>query len=245
MTAPTHSLSAVPARRTAVARVITELTAPAVLAVAGLLVVAVHSAGSGAGAAWGGFAAVLVAGFPLAYVVRGVKSGKWSDHHIAERSQRAVPLLIASVSVAAAGLLAAVCAPQDLVALVLAQLVGLLAVLTITRWWKISIHTAVAGGFLGILVVLLGPLGTARAARTRRRRLVPHRPGRPHLASGGRRRGTGGAHRRHALPPLPLTPSATLTVASARTPPCWSTRGRLLHPAGCSLSDSIMVDRSK
>lgn len=143
---------------TRVAHVITETTAPAVLAVAGLLVVAIHSAGSGAGAAWGGFAALLVTGVPLAYVAKGIKAGKWSDHHIADRTQRAVPLLIAAASVAVAAiLLVLVRAPRDLIALVLAQLVGLVIVLVVSRWWKISIHTAVAGGFLGILVVLFGP----------------------------------------------------------------------------------------
>lgn len=143
---------------TTVARIITESTAPAILAVAGLLVVAIHSAGSGAGAAWGGFAALLVTGVPLAYVAKGIKSGKWTDHHIADRTQRAVPLLIASASVAVAALLLVlVRAPRDLIALVLAQLVGLIVVLVVSRWWKISIHTAVAGGLLGILLVLFGP----------------------------------------------------------------------------------------
>ncbi|SCX60377.1 hypothetical protein SAMN03159343_4085 [Klenkia marina] len=159
MSAPTNSPTAPPdPTRVRVARVVTETTAPAILAVAGLLVVAIHSAGSGAGAAWGGFAALLVTGIPLAYVAKGVKAGKWSDHHIAERTQRAVPLLIASASVAvAAVLLVLVNAPRDLIALVLAQLAGLVVVLVVSHWWKISIHTAVAGGFLGTLVVLFGP----------------------------------------------------------------------------------------
>lgn len=158
MTAPSSSPPTATARRTAVARVITEVTGPAILAVAGLLVVAVHSAGSGAGAAWGSVAALLVTAVPLAYVAKGIRSGRWSDHHIAERSQRVVPLLVASVSVAcAAVLLVVVRAPRDLVALVLAQLAGLLVVLVVSHWWKISIHMAVAGGFLGILVVLFGP----------------------------------------------------------------------------------------
>jgi membrane-associated phospholipid phosphatase len=146
-----------PGTKTA-ARIITESTAPAILAVAGLLIVAIHSAGSGAGAAWGGFTALLVTGVPLAYVTKGIKSGKWADHHIADRTQRAVPLIIASVSVAvAAGLLVLVRAPRDLIALVLAQLLGLIVVLVVSRWWKISIHTAVTGGLLGILTVLFGP----------------------------------------------------------------------------------------
>ena len=154
--------------RTAVARVITEASGPAICAVAGLLVVAIRNAGSGAGAAWGGFAAagaawggfaaLFVAGIPMGYIAKGVKAGKWSDHHVADRTQRAVPLLIALAAVAVcAGLLVAVNAPQELVALVVAMLAGLAVVLAVTHWWKVSIHAAVAGGLLGIFVILFGP----------------------------------------------------------------------------------------
>ncbi len=143
---------------TTAARAVTELTGPAVCAVAGLLVVAIRNAGGGAGAAWGGFAAVFVAGVPMAYIARGVAAGRWSDHHVEDRSQRMVPLLVALVSVATcAGLLAAVRAPQELIALVLAMLAGLVIVMIVTRWWKLSIHAAVAGGLLTILVILFGP----------------------------------------------------------------------------------------
>jgi membrane-associated phospholipid phosphatase len=121
-------------------------------------VVAIRNAGGGAGAAWGGFAAVFVAGVPMAYIARGVAAGRWSDHHVEDRSQRMVPLLVALVSVATcAGLLAAVRAPQELIALVLAMLAGLVIVMIVTRWWKLSIHAAVAGGLLTILVILFGP----------------------------------------------------------------------------------------
>jgi len=145
-------------RRLAIARVITEVSGPAICAVAGLLVVAIRNTGSGAGAAWGGFAALFVAGIPMGYIAKGVKAGKWSDHHVADRTKRAVPLLIALASVAVcAVVLAAVDAPQELVALVLAMLAGLAAVLAVTHWWKVSIHTAVAGGLVSIFVILFGP----------------------------------------------------------------------------------------
>lgn len=146
------------ARRRTVARVITEVSGPAICAVTGLMVVAIRNAGSGAGAAWGGFAALFVAGIPMAYIAKGVKDGKWSDHHVTERAHRAVPLLIALGSVAAcAALLAAVDAPRELTALVLAMLAGLAVVLAVTHWWKVSIHTAVAGGLLATFVILFGP----------------------------------------------------------------------------------------
>lgn len=158
MTPVSKPSAAISTSRTTVARVITELSGPAICAVAGLLVVAIRSAGNGAGAAWGGFAAIFVAGIPMAFIARGVKNGRWSDHHVNDRAQRAVPLLVALVSVAAAVvLLIIVQAPRELVALVVAMLVGLLVVLVVTRWWKVSIHAAVAGGLLGIFVILFGP----------------------------------------------------------------------------------------
>lgn len=140
-----------------VARVVTEASGPAVCAITGLLIVAIREAGNSAGAAWGGFAAIFVAGIPMGFIARGVKQGRWSDHHVDDRAQRAAPLLVAILSVTAAGaLLTFVHAPRELVALVAAMLVGLLVVLVVTHWWKVSIHTAVAGGLLGTLFVLFG-----------------------------------------------------------------------------------------
>lgn len=139
------------------ARVVTELSGPAICAVAGLLVVAIRNAGNGAGAAWGGFAAIFVAGVPMGYIARGVRAGKWADHHVGEREQRALPLLVAAASVAfAVILLVVVHAPPDLAALVAAMLAGLLIVLAVTHWWKVSIHTAVAAGLLGVFLVIFG-----------------------------------------------------------------------------------------
>ncbi len=143
--------------RQAVARIVTEVSGPAVCAVAGLLIVSIRVAGEGAGAAWGGFAAIFVAGIPMGFIARGVKRGQWSDHHVEDRAQRAVPLFIAILSVCvAAALLVIVHAPRELTALVAAMITGLAAVLLVTHWWKVSIHTAVAGGLLGILLVLFG-----------------------------------------------------------------------------------------
>lgn len=140
------------------AKAVTEISGPGVCAAAGLLTVAIHTAGNGVGAAWGGVAAVLAAGVPMAYIAKGVRAGRWDDHHIGERRSRTLPLIVATTSVAVCVvLLIAVRAPRELVALVVAMLVGLLVVMTVTRWWKVSIHTSVAAGLLGILVILFGP----------------------------------------------------------------------------------------
>jgi membrane-associated phospholipid phosphatase len=141
-----------------IATAISEISGPAVSVVASLLVIGIRNNHHGAGAAWGGIAAIFCAGVPMAYIVNGVRAGKWSDHHVGEREHRAIPLTIgvASVSVAIA-VLVLVHAPRELIALVVAMLAGLITVLAITHYWKVSIHTAVAAGFLGILVIVYGP----------------------------------------------------------------------------------------
>ena len=145
-------------QRQRLAAIITELSSPAVCVVVGLVVVTWNSASDGRGAAWAALAILLCAGVPMAYIVKGVKAGKWSDHHVSRREQRTIPLLVGLGSVAVAtGLLILVDAPRPLIALVLSQLAGLLVVLVITRFWKVSIHCATAGGLLGVLVAMFGP----------------------------------------------------------------------------------------
>ena len=158
LTSSRRSTGQGPTRGHGVARFVTEISGPGVCATAGLLIVAIQTSGSSRGAAWGGLAAILAAGVPMAYIAKGVKGGRWADHHVGERTSRAVPLLVAAASVAScAALLVTIRAPRELVALVVAMLVGLLAVLLLTRAWKVSIHTSVAGGLLGVLVILFGP----------------------------------------------------------------------------------------
>jgi membrane-associated phospholipid phosphatase len=144
-------------QRTRIATIITEASSPAVCVVVGLVVVAWLSASEGIDAAWAGLAILLCAGLPMAYIVKGVKAGKWSDHHVSRREQRAVPLLVGLASVAAASvLLIVVGAPRELLALVVSQLAGLVVMLVLSRFWKVSIHCATAGGLLGVLFVLFG-----------------------------------------------------------------------------------------
>jgi len=74
-----------------------------------------------------------------------------------DRRQRHTPLLVGLVCIATASvLLSVVHAPRELIALVLSQLVGLIVVMTITRFWKISVHSSASGGLVGILVSLYG-----------------------------------------------------------------------------------------
>jgi membrane-associated phospholipid phosphatase len=141
-----------------VARLVTELSAPAVLVSLLMVTIGWHSSrGSGHGLAWGLLATLFVTGIPFAYIVGGVRRGRLTDHHIGLREQRRVPLLVGLGSVAAGlALLAVLGAPRPVLALALAGLVGLVVAVSVSHWWKMSIHSAVAAGTVVILVLTFG-----------------------------------------------------------------------------------------
>ncbi|MBM0235776.1 phosphatase PAP2 family protein [Micromonospora sp. STR1_7] len=141
-----------------VARLVTELTAPAVLVSLLIFTVSWHSAPrTGHGLAWGLLATLFVTGIPFAYIVGGVRRGRLTDHHVGRREQRRVPLLIGLGSVTAGlALLAVLGAPRPVLALGVAGLVGLVVAVTVSHWWKMSIHSAVAAGTLVILALIFG-----------------------------------------------------------------------------------------
>ncbi|MEU8295958.1 phosphatase PAP2 family protein [Micromonospora sp. NPDC048909] len=140
------------------ARLVTELTAPAVLVSVLMLIIGWHSARGGAhGLAWGLLATVFVSGIPFAYILGGVRRGRFTDHHVGLREQRRVPLLFGLCSVAAGlALLAALGAPRPMLALAAAGVVGLVVAVTVSHWWKMSIHSAVAAGTVVVLVLTFG-----------------------------------------------------------------------------------------
>ena len=144
--------------RRKVARLVTEVVAPAPIATALLIAVAWHSASSIAqGAGWALLAVLTVIPVPLLYVIRGVRRRRYSDHHIGVREQRPLPLLVGMASVLVAlALLTVAGAPRDLVALVGAMAVGLSTTLLVTFFWKISVHAGVTAGAVVILVLIFG-----------------------------------------------------------------------------------------
>jgi len=149
-----------PASTVRAARIITEVTAPAVLASALLVVVALDTATSGTSAiAWGLLAALFAAGVPFAFILRGAWAGEWSTHHVNERERRPFVLAVALGSLLVGVIvLAAWNAPRELLALVVAMGAGLVAVLAVSRVWKVSIHAAVAGGTTVVLALMFGPV---------------------------------------------------------------------------------------
>jgi membrane-associated phospholipid phosphatase len=143
------------------ARLITDTLAPANLVIAILLIIGWHSTSSVTGLGWGVLAALFCGGIPFAVIMLGVKRGSWTDKHIRVREQRTVPLLATMTSVLVGiSLLVAFQAPREVFALVVAMLVGLIVTMIVTVWWKVSVHTAVAGG---VVVILLLAYGTSMA----------------------------------------------------------------------------------
>ncbi|MEV1331783.1 phosphatase PAP2 family protein [Micromonospora costi] len=139
------------------ARLVTELTAPAVLVSVLVLAVGWQSSRGARGLGWGLLAALFVSGIPFAYIVGGVRRGRLTDHHVGLREQRRVPLLVGLCSVAAGlALLTVFGAPRPVLALVAAGVVGLVVAVTVSHWWKMSIHSAVAAGTVVILVITFG-----------------------------------------------------------------------------------------
>lgn len=146
--------------RLRLARLVTEVLAPAPVAAALLLLITWHSTSSLFEAAWWGFLTVLFTVLiPLLYLVYGVRRHRFTDHHVRIREQRPLPLGVAIVSVLVdVALLMIFEAPRELLALVVAMAVGLGISTAVTLVWKISIHVAVVAGTVTILILVFGPL---------------------------------------------------------------------------------------
>jgi hypothetical protein len=143
-----------------IARIVSEVLAPAVL-VAALLVTVGWHAGEAPGVShwWGLPGAIFAAVIPLGYVLHGVRTGRLTDHHIPDRADRRLPLLFGVASLTA-GLIVLVLlgAPREVLALLVAGGTGLVIFALVTHWWKMSIHAGVAAGTLATMIAIYGPV---------------------------------------------------------------------------------------
>lgn len=143
------------------ASAVTEVCSPAVVVVVLSLAVAWHATGYRIGPSllWGMVVAVFSSLLPMAFIVRGARQGKWDGHHVRNREGRLVPMLLALGSTVLGLAILLLGGPRDLVALDVAMLTTLVVCTVITQWWKISLHSAVAGGATATIVLLYGPFG--------------------------------------------------------------------------------------
>jgi membrane-associated phospholipid phosphatase len=145
--------------RRRLARVITEVLAPANVGSAVFLLVAWHSTSTiGEALRWGLLTIFFTIAVPFSFILWGVRRRRFTDLHVRLREQRPVVLTVGIVS-ALIGLIliAALGAPRELIALVVAMEVGLVISLAITLFWKLSIHVASVAGAIVILVLVFGP----------------------------------------------------------------------------------------
>lgn len=151
--------TALPRTENALARRITDWMEPSNVIVLVSLCVGAAQDNPLTGLAWALEAVVFAAAIPMGYIKFGMRRGMWADRHIGQRQRRMllIPVIMASVATGI-GLMIWLDAPKAMVALVVAMLATLAVLLPITAFWKISVHTAVAGGALAMLALTWGPL---------------------------------------------------------------------------------------
>jgi hypothetical protein len=144
---------------------------------------------------------------PTLFVLRGVRSGRYTDHHVSVREQRLIPLLFGVACVVIAFvLLLALHAARPLIATMTAVIVVLLLATLITRFWKISLppggrHRG-CHGLHAALRAALSRLVSAGGAR----RLGALAGGRPYALASGGWHGPGGKPHREYLQALACHP---------------------------------------
>jgi len=143
----------------AVARVLTEIFAPAPVGIVALVVVSWRfSPTLGDAMKWLGVSALFVVILPFAFLVGQVRRGRVTDIHVRRREQR-LPIILAFLAswLVLIALLVTMGAPDELIALIGAGMATLVVIGAITLRWKISLHVGVATGVLTVFTLLFGP----------------------------------------------------------------------------------------
>ncbi len=141
------------------ARLLSELFNPLLVALPTFLVIALASSPDvGHALLWWAVAVIGISLAPFLFVLRGVRRGRYSDHHVSIREQRFVPLLfgLGCMSLTFV-LLALLHASPVLIATVTAVIVACGLSLLITRYWKISLHLVGIAGAVTVCLLLFGP----------------------------------------------------------------------------------------
>jgi membrane-associated phospholipid phosphatase len=96
---------------------------------------------------------------PLAFILWGVRKGRFTDHHVTQREQRTIPYLV-GLSTASAALAVMVLknAPKEILAITIAALAGGLILLILTKFTKPSMHVATVTSSAVLLVIHFGPI---------------------------------------------------------------------------------------
>jgi hypothetical protein len=143
--------------RTKAARVLTDLVDPKNVIFALCLLIGSNYGWSGIG--WAAVAIIFCAVIPIAFIVLTGEKKTFADRHVPERARRykaVIPAIVTSVLTCLA-LMVVGNAPTPILSMVGAMLATLAALWPITKFTKISFHTAVLTGALAMLGLLYGP----------------------------------------------------------------------------------------
>lgn len=134
------------------ARMVTEVLSPVPLVAAmDLLLGWAGGHHKPSGLLFGALAVLITIAPPYAFVLLGVRRGRFTDHHLGDRRQRLLPLSL-GILASAVGIvaLALAGAPRLLLAGLATTGAGLIAGAVVSRFWKMSGHTTAAAAVLVI-----------------------------------------------------------------------------------------------
>ncbi|GHO62900.1 hypothetical protein KSC_017920 [Ktedonobacter sp. SOSP1-52] len=139
-----------------VAKVISEVTNPLLVALPTFLIVALATAPDVLHALlWWSIAVLGISLAPLLFIWQGVRRGRYIDHHVSKREQRQVPLFFGlTCMLLVFVLLLFLHASSSLIATVTATLVAVVA--CITLYWKISLHQVGIAGAVTVYCLVWG-----------------------------------------------------------------------------------------
>lgn len=138
--------------------IISEVTNPLFIAIPTFLVIALSSTPHFVQALLWWFITVLgISAAPFFFILRGVRRGHYSDHHVSIREQRFVPLSFGlGCFLLALLLLSVLQASAHLLATVVAATIALAVATVITQYWKISLHLVGMAGAVTTFTLVFG-----------------------------------------------------------------------------------------
>lgn len=147
------------------ARAVSDVLCPPVLAVPAMLL-CMWLCGMNSTLPYAAVYFVLAVIPPVLYVLYLVQSGKVQDFHLPERKERTKPFIASiAASLVAWGVLCWLQAPPLFNGLIFALIVQVFVLLAITLFWQISIHAATAAGFVTFAILATwSTFGTASLA---------------------------------------------------------------------------------
>lgn len=140
------------------ARFCTEVFQPPAVVSFLLIVAGIHSSEGSLGILSGAIAALFMCLMPWLAVVLLARRGRLSDHHVGDKRQR-LPVLLATLGSTIVGvlILVAIGAPALVFAVLLSFVAGMVFMMAVSPFWKVSGHATALSGAVAVLILIFGP----------------------------------------------------------------------------------------